>query len=274
MSLFKLICHDLRCGLLRKRYITVPLIFAIPCLLLSSTLRSVEYTGTWVDYALYCFKGIEPIDLSYTIVQIQLPVIWLLVICGCLIINLDYFLNDLSQTGLQVLYRCDSRQHWFLSKCIWNIFSCALYFVLAGLTMFVFLLFTDSNLQFMNTPEITMSIFGLAEPVELNISQCILLVIVLPYLTMSALCILQMVLCLFVKPVLSFLICVSILVISVYLDSSLILGNGAMAIRSNLLVPNGLDWHIGAFLAVCIIIFCVIFGIWKFTRVDILIHDD
>lgn len=274
MSLLKLICHDLRCGLLRARYIAVPFIFAVPCLLLSSTLRSVEYAGTWVDYALYCFKGIEPLDLSYTIVHIQLPVIWLLVICGCLIINLDYFLNDLSQTGLQVIYRCDSRRHWFLSKCIWNIFSCALYFVLAGLTMFMFLLFTDGNLQFMNTAEITMSIFALVEPAELNVWQCILLAVVLPYLTVSALSILQMVLCLLVKPVLSFLICTSILVTSVYLDSPLILGNGAMAIRSNLLVPDGPDWHIGAFLAICIIICCVVFGIWKFARSDILIHDD
>lgn len=274
MNLHRLFQRDLRCGLFRIRYLAVPLIFSLPCLWLSSALYNLGLTGSWMDYALYCFKGMEFLNHVSAISQIQLPIMWLLVIGGALVINLDYFLQDLSQSGLQIMYRCNSKHIWFLSKCLWIISSCMLYFLLAGLTISTFVVVTNGNYDFHNTAEITMGIFNLAEPVQLSSWQSIVVAVILPYLTITALSMVQMVLCLVIKPILSLLICISLLVVSVYWDTPFVLGNGAMAIRSGFVDPDGLNWSIEISIAIFVIVCCTIIGMWKFKHTDILIRED
>lgn len=274
MKLYKLLSHDLHCGLLRLRYIFVPFIFVLPCFTIFQLLRQTELLGTSSDFFLYCFQGIKPIANANTFSQIRLPILWLAAIGGSLIFNLDYILHDFSQGGLQLMYRCSSRTKWFVSKCLWNLSACLLYFILGIATVAVFAVASGSSLSFQNTPDITMIIMDLDAPVFLTAWQGILLAFILPFVTIATLNMLQMVLCMHFKPVFCFFICVCILIVSIYVDAAPVIGNGAMAIRSNAIVSGGLDWRFELLWSVIVFVGCILIGGWTFNKMDILDREN
>ena len=272
MSWFKLLGHDLRCGLLRWRYLVSILLFAIPCFLFSRILHQIGIQGSWIDYMLYLFLGKEPIVRNVTGERIDLPILWLLVTSGCLFINLDYLLKDLTNAGQQIIIRSKSRASWYLSKCIWNLGSCVTYFIAAGITCAIFTWATGAKLSAQNTTELSFMLFGfgISEQLTLAPTYAVLASWVLPFLTMFALSMLQMTLCLFTKPITSFVVCISQLVLSVYLDSAFVLGNGAMTIRSGFAVENGVSPTVTAIIAIAVIIASIITVCMRFQRTDIL----
>ena len=117
-----------------------------------------------------------------------------------------------------------------------------------------------------------MIIFGWVafKPVQLSLQEGLILGLLLPYLTVAALGILEMTLCLIVKPVLSFLICMALLVLAVYVDSPFVLGNGAMTVRSSIIAADGQNPLLVALVAVGTILVCIIAGVVAFKNSDVL----
>lgn len=272
MNWHKLLRHDVTCGLFRARYLFFLILGIIPCLQLRSIFYMYDCSGDMIDYLLYAFKGIEPVYKLDPTNHIILPMYWLLLICSCLFINIDYVLRDLTLSGQQVLIRCRSKEHWFLSKCVWCAMSVIVFYLLLAFAICCFTIITDGSLTLQNTPEVFNSIFFLASPskTQLSIMESLIVVFVVPYLTITAFCILEMALCLYVKPVVSFLICLSLLVLSIYLDTPLALGNGAMVIRSACVAQNGHSPLASILVCICSIIVCIIIGSVRFKRIDLL----
>ena len=272
MNWFKLLRHDARCGLLRWRYFVTLFLFAIPCFVFARILHQVGIQGSWMDYMLYLFQGKEPIVKTSTADRVALPMLWLLVTSGCLFINLDYLLKDLTNAGQQIIIRSKSRTLWYLSKCFWNLGSCLLYFSAAGITCALFAWATGAQLSAQNTTELSFMLFGFAisEPLTLAPAYAVLASWVIPFLTMLALSMLQMTLCLYVKPIISFVICNSQLILSLYLNSAFVLGNGAMTIRSGFASENGISPTVSAVLAIVVMIASVAAGCLRFRHTDIL----
>ena len=105
---------------------------------------------------------------------------------------------------------------------------------------------------------------------SLSVWQGIVASIFTPLMTIATLNILEMTLCLFVKPIISFLTCMTLLVFAVYCNSPYAIGNGAMTIRSGLITPNGHNTvTVICFLSV-VILFCVVVGMMRFKHTDIL----
>lgn len=259
MSWFKLLGHDLRFGLLRWRYLIGMSLFAIPCFIFARYLYVNGVQGSWMDYMLSLFRGAE-------------PTLWLLVTSGCLFINLDYLMKDLTNAGLQIIIRSKNRIYWYLSKCVWNLGSCIIYFLAAGVTCAIFALATGGKLSAQNTPELSVVLFGLDVSEELMLTPicAVLAAWVLPFLTIFALSMLQMTLCLFIKPVISFIICFCQLSLSIWLDSAFVLGNGAITSRSGFAVENGISPTVSAVVALVVIITSTIVGCVRFQHTDIL----
>lgn len=270
MKLHKLLIHDLRCGLLRARYLAIPSVIAVPCIEYINWISGASSTGTWMDMMFYIFKGQNPLGRLY---EFSMPIVWLLVIGTSLLLSLDYYLYDLTLTGQQIIVRCENRRMWFLSKCIWNILSTLLYFLLTGATSLLFILLLKGKASIDITPEIQQIILG-NELAGISSGQAVLLGIVLPYLTLAALNILQMTLCIFVKPVISFLCSAGILVLSVYVSNGFILGNGAMTIRTAVESSSGVDPAAAIILAIAVISLCVFVGTMVFKKVDIFPSED
>ena len=272
MNWFKLLRHDVIRGLLRCRYLLSILIFSIPCFTFASVLHRTEIQGSLMDYMLFLFQGKEPIIRSSISEQIDLPIFWLLVTVGCLILNLDYLLKDMTTAGQQVIIRSKCRKSWYLSKCVWNIGSCMLYFLIAGVTCALFAVITGSSLSFQNSPELTFTLFGFAVDKEMSIDPIYALLAswILPFLTITALSMFQMALCLFIKPVTSFVICIGLLILSIYWNSPFALGNGAMTIRSGFIANSGISPAASVLLAIVIIVISILVGTIRFQYTDIL----
>lgn len=272
----KVLMHDLQRGLVRWRYLSIPLICVVSCLNYLSWSSALCISGSWMDIVFFIFQGQEPIDITTlsSVAQFPLPIAWLLVMGTCLYLNLDYFLMDLSLTGQQIIIRCRSRIKWFLSKCVWNILSTALYFAFIWLTALAFGWCIGSTTSLNPTPALLQNAFGLSSSPEISIWQALLVGVLLPFLTLSALNLLQMSLCIIVKPISSFLLCVGVLILSVYVPNGFVLGNGAMAIRSEIVANNG-NSPVACLITGCItIVLCAAVGTWRFSRMDILPSDE
>lgn len=271
MNWLKLLRHDLRCGLIRWRYLLIFPLSILPCIPCYTDAQLANVTGTWMDYMLYCFKGSVPVTASPEM-SLALPIFWIMAMAGSLLLNLDYFLSDLTQAGQQIMIRSKTRRGWYLSKCAWNLCSCILYMMLHCTSVLLFTLLSGGTVSLQSTPSV-MEIYLSELTVEPNLLSGLpgfIAVVLMPLVTLMALNMLQMAVCLLVRPIIGFLISMAILVLSVYCNVPFVLGNGAMAIRSALLVPGGISPGFATLTSMAILLASAILGAWKFQNTDIL----
>lgn len=276
MNSIKLFAHDARCGLMRIRYAVIPIIFLIPCISFYSIVKIIDCSFSWADCMMYCFQGIKPVYSGEGPIEFHLPINWLLIMAGCLFLNLDYMLNDMTNYGQQVIIRSNNRIGWFLAKCIWNLCSTVMYFCIGCLSAALFTVVTGGSLKMESTPQISLYIFSsLLEDVSIETffmskPQVFMYCFLFPALCLATLNLLQMTLCLYIKPILSFIFGMCILIISLFWNSPLALGNGAMLLRSDLLFSDGIKPESVIVVSLCILFFCPLAGSCKFKRKDIL----
>lgn len=270
MNLYKLILHDIRNGLFRKQYFFVLPIIAIPCIVHLGICNQLNLHGGWIDYMMYCFRGMEIILSADSISHFQLPIIWLLVMIGGLFLNLEYPLRDLSNFGLQVMIRSNSRHIWYLSKCCWNTMSCSLYILLTCLVCLFFTIITGGSVTVQINSNLTTSTFALASNVDLCEVKALLITVLCPAFNLCALSQIQMLLGFVSKPILGFISSIGLLILSVYWSSPFAIGSGAMIIRSSYLVRGGVNPMQSIIAATIVIIVCAIVGSVYFRRKDIL----
>lgn len=107
----------------------------------------------------------------------------------------------------------------------------------------------------------------------LTVAQALTAAVVLPLLTLMALNMLQMVLCLMMKPVFGFLICICLLLVSLFINSPYALGNGAMMVRSGVFFEGGLNPVAAGVTCLVFIGVSVVTGIIRFNRMDHLRYE-
>lgn len=270
MNWLRLARYDLRNGLLRWRYLFIPALFFFSCLSAWTRMSNARCVGSWMDYILCCFQGIPAL---VSMEDFSFPVEWLLVMGGCLFLNLDYPLNDLTEAGQQIIIRSGRKSGWFLSKCLWNLLSCVVYVLLGALMALGFTVVTGGEIRLTNTPGACDAVLQMYGSKTLDAGQTLTVAVILPTLTLMALNMLQMVLCLLVKPVFSFLICVCLLVVALFIDSPYVLGNGAISSRSGVLLEQGLEPVAVGLFCVAAIAVIVAVGLIRFDRMDHLRYE-
>lgn len=270
MNWFKLLRYDLRKGLTRRRYLAVPLLFAVSCFACGIQIPGECPAPSWMDRLLFCFKGLPPLSKPQ---DFRLPVLWFLILAGSLFLNLDYLLDDLTQEGQQVIVRSIRRSGWYLSKCVWNLLSCGVFVALGMLTCLVFTLLSGGTLSLTNDVQVTMFTLGTWSETPITVGGALTVGVLLPYLTIAGFNQLQMTLCLYVKPILSFLTSVCLLVVSLLFSFVWIPGNGAITVRSDLLNP-GLHRPLPLLLTATVFLTAgVIAGLIRFRRMDLLRYE-
>lgn len=275
MTFCRILMHDLRCGIFRLRFLAVPFALLIP-LAEFHWLESVyDVSGTSMDMLLYIFKGTNPVSaLPGTGERVELPLSWLLIMGLPLLLNIDYILNDLALSGQQIIIRCGKRLQWYLSKCVWSVLCTCFYFFLLVLGVSGFACLTGRRLSLSVSLDTVAALFEIQGLDAFSLQKTILIGVVMPCVTMMALNLLEMTLCLFMKPVLSFLSCVGVLVLAVYCDNGFVLGNGAMTVRN---LAGSAQWASVRTVLVSaslILAGCVIFGTIRFAHMDILSKED
>lgn len=278
MRLCSHIKFDLTHGLFKRgmwvRYIIWFSFFVLASLEFTGALTSLELSRyTYGDYLLSIFGGMR----EYTPTPgepFRIPYLWLINHIGILYFTLHYMHDDLDGFGRQMILRSGSRTAWWLSKCIWNTAVVVLLYFIAWGTVFLFASANRAIWSFEISPFMAeMMVFGSKQiagagrPVTLEIT-------FLPLLVTLAISQVQMLLCLVVRPAISYVISIVLFVSSAYYLSPFFLGNYAMALRSEKIVSNGVSGTLGVGLCLILILVSIVLGITLFQKYNILDKED
>lgn len=271
MTFYKLIQHDLRCGLFRMRYLLIALVTNIPLIQYSQQLRLHKISGTLGDCLLYLFRGEQAISfLSSGNYKIEVPVLWILLIFACPAIHIDYFLGDIASNGQQIITRCQSRNRWMLSKCIWALAGGFFYYLIIFVCAIVWCYFTKQELSLSMTQSVANSILEMSIVSTVQVGFTTVLKPLIAFLSIN---LLQLTLQLFVRPIVSFLICFAILLFSLYSPVQWIPFVGTIAIRNICLPITEVESWAPIISGIIVQLLCVILTLWKFSNMDLLCRE-
>lgn len=280
MRFYKLIKNDIINGFSTNfiHYLALVLIVLISCVDLvfringSYMYDEIKHDITFADFLLYLFCGMPKFVPAKTEAFV-FPIRWFLLHMVLLYGGLYYPYRDLNTLGSSVLPRSGSRYKWWFSKCIWAIFNQLLSYLCIYVTLFVFCLLSGEELSLQITSMYINDIMK-AESIFDSFSEDLLLIaVVLPFLVTMALCLLQMMLSLFVKPIFSYLVVAVILLASAYMDNLILIGNFAMPIRSCHVIENGYRMQEGCVIVLIIACMAVVIGLLRFRRYDIMSQE-
>ena len=278
MRLCSHIRFDLTYGLFKRgmwtRYILWFALFALFSLEFSGRLASLELSQyTYGDYLLYIFGGMREYVPAPS-EPFQIPYLWLINHIGVLYFTLHYMHDDLEGVGQQMIVRSGNRTAWWLSKCVWNT---AVVLLLYSIAWGAVLLLAGAN-HAIRSFEISpfMAEIMVVGPYQLPKSDWSITgeITFLPLLVTLAVSQLQMLLCLVIRPIFSYVVSVTAFIASAYYLSPFFLGNYAMALRSSKIVSNGVSRITGIGICFLLILTGIVLGSVIFAKYDILSKED
>ena len=96
----------------------------------------------------------------------------------------------------------------------------------------------------------------------------------LPLLVTMSMSLVQMLLCLVIRPTFSYILSVIVMISSAYYLSPALLGNYAMALRSDKVVTNGVPLTLGIVYSLVLIVLSVVLGSFIFQKTNILSKEE
>lgn len=281
MKLWKMCWYDIKNGCLKNiKLLLFPMVYEIVVLFaMMQKVVSYEKYGMEVekhlgDILLYNFGGMPKYVLSAEKV-FEFPVIWTVFLVLILFATLSYPMTNLQGFGNKVLVKGQNRIKWWLSKCLWNLLCNAIFF---GLIIVIILIFCQiKGIPFdmhINTEMQTVLFEPNADTELVKDAFMPFGELVLVFLLSVTICQLQMLLCLWFKPVYSFMIMCMMMLASAYFQSVFLIGNYAMLIRHSWINVDGMDCSIGIPVTCVLIVFTVIAGFMRFKRFDIIQEEN
>ena len=278
---FKLLKYDVRTGIAgRLQTFIAPAILYVLAFI-NYLIRVDSYTRrsgasrlgrSLGDALLFIYGGMKEYDPTVER-RFIFPALWMLVYLLLAYIVLYYPYRDIEETGQNILIRTGGRGGWWLSKCLWSMLTVLLYCLLGwGLTL-VGCVIVRIPLTMQISPNINvlfeMSGGSLLHPEKMTVE-----ILLLPMLAMAAICLLQMTLALFIRPVYCYMCTVAILLAGTYYMHPWLIGNYAMPLRSGRMIKNGMPAVIGCVLCTGGIVLSMAVGLARFRRYDILSREN
>lgn len=269
----KLIFYDLRNGLLRcwKKYLISFFLFNLFYLDLyfkwgnSKLNRSDLSLG---DYILYPIAGMK-VYIPNAREPFIFPVLWIIIFMLIFYIVLYYPFLDLCGFGKNILVNSRKRSLWWLSKCVWVISSVITYFAIACITAILFSIAANAKSS-LNINHTLLMMFGIRDIDLVSSQNNVILAALLLILVAISLCLMQLTISLFIKPLYSFSLTVSLLLFSAYCKTPLLIGNYAMPIRLNIWIKNGLAPMDGIWFSIIVSLVSITVGYCYFNSIDIM----
>lgn len=287
MNVFNIQLCDIKEGIIKnKRNIIIPFLCVLQCMYANLNINMFKkYHGvhrktSLLDLLAEIFHGCDPIGKNPNPdIKIVIPYLWFSLFAFAVFISFDYMYNDLTQFGIQILSRAKRRTSWWASKCIWCYESSIWFYFLFVFTAFVFSFANDYEILHLNNTEIINVIadrsviydyVGITEIKVLHI----LSIIFSPLIAICTLNMIQMILCLFIKPMYGYFIIIGLLVIGIITDSPLAFTRIGMVTFSNTYFDNAYSTTEGLWICIAINILCMIIGKLYFKIYDILPDKD
>lgn len=275
---YKFIRFDLRNGICRE-YKKLIFIFSLHlvigfvyCLVLIGAFRWDEAMrqegASFADYIFYYISGISVYDIQSNR-DFMFPAVWLFSLLTCCFSSLYYPFKDLQASGKHMLILSGSRSAWWSAKCIWLVASVLVYYVVAYLASFIAALLFGARLDLVVSGYAPHLIGAGAREMLSGPWNIGLYMLIVP-LTVLALCSLQMLLSLILKPIISFIICAALLLAAAYYNSPFLVGGFAMVARSELFLKDGAPAFLAVVNSLGLILISFLTGFFKFRRKDVL----
>ena len=138
MKFGRMLKYDLRYGTVRRfGYYLLPLLLGV-----ADAVRQVlnyykvRNPGTLLDHWLIMTAGTQPYQPN-TLHSYNFPTIWLIMQAFMLLVVNGYTSGDLEEHGSVMIVKSRSRAGWWLSKCVWCMFSTLLAYVIYYIPMFL-----------------------------------------------------------------------------------------------------------------------------------------
>lgn len=291
MIFFKIFRYDIKNGITKayKKYILAFVFFISAALIFRMSVESG--VPTLGDYTLFIMTGIAPYTPS-PLVRFEFPIVWVCFFMIIFFIVLYYPYDDIDGFGKYILISSKKRSFWYLSKCLWVVFSVILYFALFMLSnLIVGVIFGDSlkpglseiGLESIYTDVANESV---AAPIGAETAlegaynggtvtpNCLVELYLNPFLVCVATSLIQTTFSLFVKPVFSYILSAAILIFSAYYTSPFMIGNYAMVSRSALFAADGVKGTTGIIICVAAAVLACVVGVLRFRNYDIIGRDE
>lgn len=226
-----------------------------------------ETNGTFLDFAVYFFRGDYVYELSPT-TSFILPVYWLAFHAFIAYVVGFYPYEDFIQYGkLSVLYGKD-RLGWWIAKILWQIVMVIWCYLIVYGTLAGYTIITHRAL----TLDLTEDIWNNLSPEILNHTaiDIVVVIVVMPILTSITITVIQGVIAFWLTPVVAFLSVNAMLVVSVYSTSHLWIGNYTMWLRSDWVSQKGIRAEFAIVIDCILIIIFLKIGIRRFKESDII----
>ncbi len=281
MKFIKLLKYDIHNGF-RQNMMKIISVFIISIILCAdfyfAKQRSYALDGevpvaTFLDYACYLFGGMAEYVPSLG-EGFKFPVRWFLLHLLLFYATLHYPIRDLFSLGISVLPRSEKRSFWWHSKCLWIMVYTIFSYLLIYIAIFLFCSLIGEEVSFMITPEFLNRIMGARTTFDKFNDNLVYAILLLPMMITVALNLIQMLLSLVLKPLLSYLLIITFCLAGTYFNSSLIWSNFAMPLRSEFIVLDGYSVGLGVMLCMIIILITIIIGGAIFHRMNILDKDE
>lgn len=233
----------------------------------------IEHKLTIGDMLLYALGGAKHFVIEES-VAFPFPVQWMLVILIIVFANLRYPVDNLSGYGRHIIILSGSRRAWWISKCVWLIINICIYYFIMLLSAASFALFVGAEFN-LNINEFLVRLLMLNFRELVPMPWNIVLPLLLHIFTVYVLCMLQMLLSFFIRPLMSFLIISTMLLFSVFFSSPLLIGNLAMPLRTeNIIMDRPISLNLGFIIcfSLCVTIFVI--SLIRVNRMDILNKED
>ena len=275
----RLLVVDMKCGILDqwKKYLLAILFFFTCSVIFVLQWKNQEralgealgVTPTLGDFFLFFFGGSD----RYVFDPYRpfiFPAQWILMILYGTYLNLNYANDNLHGIGIHALLHSKSRSMWWFSKCSCVIVGTLIYFILSILTTAFSCFILGGEFSMEIHASILQTILEVFSMQMQNPLGEMVITYIMVYLVIVALSLLQLLLSILIKPLLSFLSISTIVFVSSYFMTPLLFANFAMPVRSLCFVTDGLDPGLGFVLIGSSIIFCLLSGWWYFNHIDIL----
>ena len=276
MNKSKLFLFDLRNGVryIARKFLILPLFVSLVCFEFTLHVEEIillnpQYEGaqpTLGDFAMYLFGGMKPY-IPNPDEPFLFPVAWFLTFGICLFLTLYYPVQDRETFGKMVIAYSGSRTKWWMSKCAWIITVTAVYFICCWIVLLINCLLSGGQLTLSVSPYMR-DIFLLSETVPSDQWNLCHVLIFMPPIIASACSLLQMLLTLWLRPIICFLISAIIMLTSAYFCTPLLIVNYAFCIRSNEVLTDGFSFTVGVLYAFVFSLLCVFIGQHCFQNFD------
>ena len=278
---FKLLKYDVKTGIARRwQAFIAPMalyIFAFINYLVSAdnyTQRggALSLGRSLGDALLFVYGGMKEYDPTVER-RFMFPTLWMLLYLLLAYMVLYYPHRDLEENGQNILIRTGGRKLWWLSKCVWNMLSVTLYYLVGWVLTVINCIVAGIPLTMQLSPNINilfeMSGLGMLHPEKMAIE-----ILLLPLFVMAAVCLVQMAMSLFIRPVYCYMGTVSILLASTYYMNQWFIGNYAMPVRSCKMINDGMSAVKGFVLCSVVIFISIVAGLARFRKYDILSEEN